>query len=80
VAKSEQDEPQKFRDMKIHEYVPREIALNDASGKFVKVGWVRYEGGSRCEVLPCSTRTRIRLVYGQVVQWHSFVVILASRA
>ena len=53
VAKGEKDEYERFCKMGVYEYVHREEAEQDETGKFVKVKWVRTMkgGGVRCRLV-----------------------------
>ena len=65
VAVAEQAELQRFRDMKVYEYVPRDLAVNDVEGKFVKVKWVRVNKGTPQEPLVKCRLVAQELGYGQ---------------
>jgi hypothetical protein len=65
VEEGEKAELQRFRDMNVYEYVPRDQAINDEGGKFVKVKWVRVNKGTTQKPLVKCRLVAQELGYGQ---------------
>ena len=65
VVAGERAELKRFAEMGVYEHVPREIALNDPDGKFVKVKWVRTNKGSAVEQVVKCRLVAQELGYGE---------------
>ena len=65
VEEGEKVELQRFRDMKVYEYVSRDQAINDEGGKFVKVKWVRVNKGTPRDPMVKCRLVAQELGYGQ---------------
>ena len=65
VVEGERAELQRFRDMNVYEYVPREQAIHDEGGKFVKVKWVRVNKGTTQQPMVKCRLVAQELGYGQ---------------
>jgi hypothetical protein len=65
VEQGEKAELQRFRDMNVYEYVPRDQAITDEGGKFVKVKWVRVNKGTAQNPIVKCRLVAQELGYGQ---------------